>query len=145
MIYATIKKFAVRQTQRDGNLHRHRSPNSSLDSYVCILFVKFWKNNLPNFNFFVPLCCLILLFLRRSVEVWHKKSPISHRNPKKLVDGQQQKFCHGENCHLSKDCIFTRGSNSRLVSELLCLNAEHNDWDIYRYCYFWVVVKRLLC
>ena len=87
--------------------------------------------------FFVPLCCLILLFLRRSVEVWHKKSPISHRNPKKLVDGQQQKFCHGENCHLSKDCIFTRGSNSRLVSELLCLNAEHNDWDIYRHCYFW--------
>ena len=97
---------------------------------ICQICIFFCSTVLPN-----------LAFLRRSVEVWHKKSPISHRNPKKLVDGQQQKFCHGENCHLSKDCcIFTRGvpyGYNWGCWELLCLNAD-SDWDIYRYCCFWV-------
>ena len=53
-------------------------------------------------------CALIFSFLLSPPlwQGWHKKSPISH-TAQKIVDGQ--KFCHGENCHLSKKLLYCNG------------------------------------
>ena len=67
-----------------------------------------------NFALFIPTkytahcCALIFSFLLSPPlwQGWHKKSPISH-TAQKIVDGQ--KFCHGENCHLSKKLLYCNG------------------------------------
>ena len=67
----------------------------------------FFKRILP-FLSLLYCCALIFSFLLSPPlwQGWHKKSPISH-TAQKIVDGQ--KFCHGENCHLSKKLLYCNG------------------------------------
>ena len=71
----------------------------------------FFKRILPYLSllYTAPHCCALIFSFLLSPPLWqgwHKKSPISH-TAQKIVDGQ--KFCHGENCHLSKKLLYCNG------------------------------------
>ena len=116
-----LKRFKYRTTKSYFNKNFFFDPlKEVLEKFSGNTYTGFSSWNLEDpffsrvFCSFYPLyytahcCALIFSFLLSPPlwQGWHKKSPISH-TAQKIVDGQ--KFCHGENCHLSKKLLYCNG------------------------------------
>ena len=98
----------------------------------------------PFYPYFTAHCCALIFSFLLSPPLWqgwHKKSPISH-TAQKIVDGQ--KFCHGENCHLSKKLLYCNGLPEE--KNWTCTTTKNRfitawSFNILKKKHFWEVIS----